>query len=119
MNLIREINYDLSFSFIYSSRPGTPAADLRDDTPMEVKKQRLAILQDRINQQAQKISRDMVGTTQRLLITGPSRKDPAEIQGRTENNRVVNLKGDLALVGQFVDVSIGEALPNSLRGSLL
>ena len=119
MNLIREINYDLSFSFIYSSRPGTPAADLRDDTPMEVKKQRLAILQDRINQQAQTISRNMVGTKQRLLVTGPSKKDPSEIQGRTENNRVVNFKGDIALVGQFVDAEIGEALPNSLRGKLL
>ena len=119
MNLIREINYDLSFSFIYSSRPGTPAADLRDDTPMEVKKQRLAILQDRINQQAQSISRNMVGTQQRLLVTGPSRKDPSEIQGRTENNRVVNFKGDIALVGEFVDVEVGEALPNSLRGMLI
>ena len=119
MNLIREINYDLSFSFIYSSRPGTPAADLRDDTPMEVKKQRLSILQDRINQQAQSISRNMVGTQQRLLVTGPSRKDPSEIQGRTENNRVVNFKGDIALVGEFVNVEVGEALPNSLRGMLV
>jgi tRNA-2-methylthio-N6-dimethylallyladenosine synthase len=119
MNLIRDVNYDLSFSFIYSARPGTPAADLPDTTPMEVKKQRLAILQDRINQQAQSISRGMVGTRQRLLITGPSRKDPSEIQGRTENNRVVNLKGDTALTGQFVDAMIGQALPNSLRGELL
>ena len=86
---------------------------------MEVKKQRLAILQDRINQQAQSISRSMVGSRQRLLITGPSRKDPSEIQGRTENNRVVNLKGDTALTGQFVDAMIGQALPNSLRGELL
>ncbi|MEE3240279.1 MAG: tRNA (N6-isopentenyl adenosine(37)-C2)-methylthiotransferase MiaB [Pseudomonadota bacterium] len=119
MNLIRDVNYDLSFSFIYSARPGTPAADLPDTTPMEVKKQRLAILQDRINQQAQSISRSMVGSRQRLLITGPSRKDPSEIQGRTENNRVVNLKGDTALTGQFVDAMIGQALPNSLRGELL
>lgn len=119
MNLIREINYDLSFSFIYSSRPGTPAADLRDDTPMEVKKQRLAILQERIKQQAQMISRNMVGTKQRLLVTGPSKKDPSEVQGRTENNRVVNFKGDISLVGQFVNAEIGEALPNSLRGKLL
>lgn len=119
MNLIRDVNYDLSFSFIYSARPGTPAADLPDTTPMEVKKQRLAILQDRINQQAQSISRGMVGSRQRLLITGPSRKDPSEIQGRTENNRVVNLKGDTALTGQFVDALIGQALPNSLRGELL
>lgn len=119
MNLIRDVNYDLSFSFIYSARPGTPAADLHDTTPIEVKKQRLAILQDRINQQTQSISRGMVGTRQRLLITGPSRKDPSEIQGRTENNRVVNLKGDTALTGQFVDAMIGQALPNSLRGELL
>ena len=119
MNLIRDVNYDLSFSFIYSARPGTPAADLPDTTPMEVKKQRLAILQDRINQQTQSISRGMVGSRQRLLITGPSRKDPSEIQGRTENNRVVNLKGDTALTGQFVDAMIGQALPNSLRGELL
>lgn len=119
MNLIRDVNYDLSFSFIYSSRPGTPAADLPDMTPMEVKKQRLAILQDRINQQTQNISRGMVGTRQRLLITGPSRKDPSEIQGRTENNRVVNLKGDAVLTGQFVDAMIGQALPNSLRGELI
>ena len=119
MNLIRDVNYDLSFSFIYSARPGTPAADLPDTTPMESKKQRLVILQDRINQQAQSISRGMVGTRQRLLITGPSRKDPSEIQGRTENNRVVNLKGDIALTGQFVDAMIGQALPNSLRGELL
>ena len=91
MNLIRDVNYDLSFSFIYSARPGTPAADLPDSTPMEVKKQRLAILQDRINQQTQSISRGMVGTCQRLLITGPSRKDQSQIQGRTENNRVVYL----------------------------
>ena len=119
MNLIRDVNYDLSFSFIYSARPGTPAADLPDTTPMEVKKQRLAILQDRINQQTQSISRGMVGTRQRLLITGPSRKDPSEIQGRTENNRVVNLKGDTALTGQFVDAMIGQALPNSLRGEFL
>lgn len=119
MNLIKEINYDLSFSFVYSARPGTPAADLPDTTPEEVKKQRLAILQDRINQQAQKISRDMVGSQQRLLITGPSKKDPSEIQGRTENNRVVNLKGDVALVGEFVDAIICDALPNSLRGKLV
>ena len=119
MNLIRDVNYDSSYSFIYSARPGTPAADLPDTTPMEVKKQRLAILQDRINQQAQSISRGMVGSRQRLLITGPSRKDPSEIQGRTENNRVVNLKGDIALTGQFVDAMISQALPNSLRGGLL
>ena len=119
MNLISDINYDTSYSFIYSKRPGTPAADLPDDVSMETKKQRLFILQQRINQQAQKISRDMVGTTQRLLINGASLKDPSEIQGRTENNRVVNLKGDLSLVGKFVDVEIYDALPNSLRGNII
>ena len=119
MNLISDINYDTSYSFIYSKRPGTPAADLPDDVSMETKKQRLFILQQRINQQAQKISRDMVGTTQRLLINGASLKDPSEIQGRTENNRVVNLKGDLSLVGKFVDVEIYDALPNSLRGNMI
>ena len=119
MNLISEINYDTSYSFIYSKRPGTPAADLPDDVSVETKKQRLFILQQRINQQAQKISRDMVGTTQRLLINGASLKDPSEIQGRTENNRVVNLKGDLSLVGKFVDVEIYDALPNSLRGNII
>ena len=116
MELIREINYDMSFSFIYSARPGTPAADLADDTPMEVKKQRLAILQDRINQQAQKFSRDMVGTVQRVLVSGPSRKDPSELQGRTENNRVVNFKGEPELIGDFAEVRVVEAYPNSLRG---
>lgn len=116
MNLIKDVNYDMSFSFIYSARPGTPAADLADNIPMDVKKQRLAILQDRINQQAQKFSRDMVGTTQRVLVTAVSRKDPAELQGRTENNRVVNFKADASLIGGFASVEIGQALPNSLRG---
>tara|TARA_X000000368_G_C22475665_1_gene469692 strand:- start:121 stop:540 length:420 start_codon:yes stop_codon:yes gene_type:complete len=119
MNLIAEMNYDTSFSFIYSKRPGTPAADLPDNVSMETKKQRLFILQQRINQQAQKISRNMVGTKQRLLINGVSLKDPSEIQGRTENNRVVNLKADLSLIGKFVDVRIYDALPNSLRGQLI
>ena len=119
MNLIAEINFDTSFSFIYSKRPGTPAADLPDNVSMEIKKQRLSILQQRINQQAQKISRNMVGTKQRLLISGVSLKDPSEVQGRSENNRVVNLKGDLSLVGKFVDVKIHDALPNSLRGQLI
>ena len=95
------------------------APDLPDDVSMETKKQRLFILQQRISQQAQKISRNMVGTTQRLLINGASLKDPSEIQGRTENNRVVNLKGDLSLVGKFVDVEIYDALPNSLRGNII
>ena len=119
MKLINDVVFDVSFSFIYSARPGTPAADLPDDTPMSVKKQRLSILQDRINQQAQDISRKMVGTTQRILVTGVSRKDPGEYQGRTENNRVVNFRTEVPdVIGHFVDVHISEALPNSLRGKM-
>ncbi len=119
MKLIEEIGYDHSFSFIYSARPGTPASELPDTTPAEVKKQRLQILQTRINQQAMEISRRMVGTTERVLITGMSKKDPGQLQGRTENNRVVNFHcTDHALIGEFADVHIDEALPNSLRGRL-
>lgn len=116
MKLIEDIEFDTSFSFIYSARPGTPAADLPDTTPMEVKKQRLQILQGRIVQQAQQISRRMVGSRQRILVTGYSKKDPGELSGRTENNRVVNFRcSDATLIGQFADVSITDALPNSLR----
>ena len=119
MNLIIEIGYDHSFSFIYSARPGTPAADLPDSTSEQEKKHRLTILQAQINQQAQAISEAMVGTKQRILVTGPSKKDPGDLQGRTENNRVVNFKcDDPRLVGQFVDVRIVTAYPNSLYGSL-
>jgi tRNA-2-methylthio-N6-dimethylallyladenosine synthase len=118
MNLIAEVGYDQSFSFIYSRRPGTPAANYPDDVPLEVKKQRLHILQARINQQAAAISTAMVNRTERVLVEGPSRKDPGEICGRTENNRVVNFPGDAGLIGQFVDVRITAALPNSLRGEL-
>jgi tRNA-2-methylthio-N6-dimethylallyladenosine synthase len=120
MNLIQEVGFDLSFSFIYSPRPGTPAADLPDETPEEVKKQRLQLLQNRINQQAASISRQMLGNTERVLVTGVSKKDPGQLQGRTENNRVVNFRtSELALIGKFADVLIEEALPNSLRGRLL
>jgi tRNA-2-methylthio-N6-dimethylallyladenosine synthase len=120
MKLIEDIGFDTSFSFVYSARPGTPAADLPDDTPEEVKKQRLQILQGRILQQAAAISRKMVGTTQRILVSGTSRKDPGQLQGRTENNRVVNFPAaDRGLIGQFVDVEIQDALPNSLRGILV
>ncbi|MEP4483992.1 MAG: tRNA (N6-isopentenyl adenosine(37)-C2)-methylthiotransferase MiaB [Halioglobus sp.] len=119
MKLIEDIGFDTSFSFIYSARPGTPASDLPDDTDEETKKQRLQILQGRILQQAQTISRQMVGTTQKILVTGVSRKDPGQLQGRTENNRVVNFScSDHALIGQFVEVDIHQALPNSLRGAL-
>ncbi len=120
MNLIADVGYDMSFSFIYSARPGTPASDLPDETEMDVKKKRLKILQDRINQQAMSISRKMVGTKQTILITGVSRKDPGELQGRTENNRVVNFAcTDHSFIGGFADVDITEALPNSLRGILI
>ena len=118
MNLVAEIGFDQSFSFIYSARPGTPAASLADDTPLDMKKQRLQILQKRINQQAFEISRGMVGTTQRVLVEKPSKKDANQAAGRTENMRWVNFDADLACIGQFVDVVITEALPNSLRGRL-
>jgi tRNA-2-methylthio-N6-dimethylallyladenosine synthase len=119
MKLIEEIGFDMSFSFVYSARPGTPAADLPDDTPEDTKKQRLQVLQTRINQQAQVISRRMVGSVQRILVTGVSKKDPGQLQGRTENNRAVNFAcSDHGLIGEFVDVEVLEALPNSLRGVL-
>lgn len=119
MNLIIEVGYDTSFSFIYSARPGTPAADLPDTTPEREKKHRLAILQAQITQQAAAISEAMVGSTQRILVTGVSRKDPGDLQGRTENNRVVNFRcDDIRLAGQFVDVTITKAYVNSLIGSL-
>jgi len=118
MNLIAEIGFDQSFSFIYSARPGTPAASLADDTPMEVKKQRLKILQARINQQAFDISQSMVGTRQRVLVERTSKKDANQLAGKTENMRWVNFDADLSCIGQFVDVYITEALPNSLRGRL-
>jgi len=118
MNLIAELGFDQSFSFIYSARPGTPAASLDDDTPMAVKKERLQILQARINQQAMEISRAMVGTTQRVLVEKLSKKSVNQVSGRTENNRWVNFDADKSTIGQFVDVDITEALPNSLRGRL-
>ncbi len=120
MKLIGDIGFDTSFSFIYSPRPGTPASDLPDDTPMEVKKQRLKILQDRITQQAQAISRRMVGNVERVLVSGYSKKDPGQLSGRTENNRVVNFRADNpALIGKFANVRIDQALPNSLLGTLI
>ncbi len=118
MNLISDIGFDQSFSFIYSARPGTPAASLADDTPIETKKERLRILQARINQQAMEISRAMVGSTQRVLVEKTSKKSASQVAGRTENMRWVNFDGSEALIGRFVDVVIAEALPNSLRGRL-
>lgn len=118
MNLINDIGFDHSFSFIYSARPGTPASSLPDDTPMLTKKERLSILQTRISQRAAEISSAMVGTNQTILVEGLSKKDTEQLRGRTENNRVVNFKGSPDLIGSFVDIKITEALPNSLRGSL-
>lgn len=116
LKLIEEVGFDHSYSFIYSRRPGTPAADLPDDIPLEIKQQRLERLQQLVNTQAQRISRQMVGTVQRVLVDRPSRKNPIQLAGRTENNRVVNFDGPAELIGSFVDVQITEALPNSLRG---
>jgi tRNA-2-methylthio-N6-dimethylallyladenosine synthase len=119
MKLIADIGFDQSFSFVYSARPGTPASDLRDDTPEEVKKQRLQLLQTRINQHAQQISERMLGTVEKVLVTGPSRRDPGELCGRTENNRIVNFPcADHSLVGRFVDIRFTQALSNTLRGEL-
>ncbi len=119
MRLIHEIGFDQSFSFIYSRRPGTPAADLVDDVPDSVKQVRLQQLQSTINNMAQQISRQMVGSTQKVLVDRPSRKNPQEVSGRTENNRVVNFIGPPSLIGQFAHVRITESMPNSLRGEWL
>jgi tRNA-2-methylthio-N6-dimethylallyladenosine synthase len=119
MQLIEDIRFDTSFSFVYSKRPGTPAANLPDDVRMEVKKQRLAVLQRHIEEFSAEVSRQMVGGIERVLVTGASRKDPAQMSGRTENNRIVNFGSSAHLIGEFVDVRITEALPNSLRGEVL
>ncbi|WP_290698121.1 tRNA (N6-isopentenyl adenosine(37)-C2)-methylthiotransferase MiaB [Amphritea sp.] len=120
MNLIAEIGFDNSYSFIYSRRPGTPAADLPDDISDETKKLRLKILQDRILQQALQISRRMVDSVQRILVTNYSKKDPGKLQGRTENNRVVNFRCDNPdMIGHFADVRIAEIYTNSLVGELV
>ncbi len=116
MDLIEEIGFDNSFSFIYSPRPGTPAASFPDDVPMEVKKHRLAILQRRIREMTDATSQAMVGSVERVLVEGPSRKNPHELCGRTENNRMVNFAGDTRWVGQFVFVRITQTMSNSLRG---
>ena len=119
LDLIREVGFDQSFSFVYSARPGTPAAELPDDVPLEVKKARLHRLQQMINDQAARISAAMLGTVQRILVEGPSRRDPDRLAGRTENNRIVNFTGPASLVGRFAEVRITEALPHSLRGELV
>ncbi len=119
MELIEAVYFDESFSFIYSPRPGTPAADLADGISQEIKLQRLHRLQEKIVQHATAISQRMVGTTQRILIEGHSKKSAVELCGRTENNRMVNFVGDLDQVGQFIDINITAALPHSLRGEIL
>jgi len=119
MALIDEIGFDTSFSFIYSARPGTPAAGLVDEVPEATKKAWLQTLQTRIREQADAISRSMVGTTQRVLVMSEARKGDGKLAARTENNRVVNFDGPQSLIGDFADVQIAEALPNSLRGQRL
>lgn len=120
MNLIQEIGFDNSFSFVYSQRPGTPAAELEDGTSEEEKKTRLAILQRRITQQAFDISAAMAGTVQRILVSGFSPKDPGKMQGRSENNRLVHFSTvDARLIGKFADIVITETSPNSLHGELV
>ncbi len=116
MRLVEELNFDNSFSFVYSPRPGTPAAEMADDTPQETKIRRLMRLQKTIEAQALKISQAMVGSTQRVLVEGHARKDASELAGRTDNNRVVNFAGNERLIGHFADVAITAALPHSLRG---
>lgn len=118
MALVEKVGFDHSYSFIYSARPGTPAAELRDEVPHAVKQQRLKALQDLIAKQALAISESMVGSSQRVLVEGPSRRDPQVLAGRTENNRVVNFQGPAELIGQFADLTITAALPHSLRGRL-
>jgi tRNA-2-methylthio-N6-dimethylallyladenosine synthase len=119
MRLVEELNFDNSFSFVYSPRPGTPAAEMADDTPQETKIRRLMRLQKTIEAQALKISQAMVGTLQRILVEGHARKDANELAGRTDNNRVVNFAGNERLIGRFVDVTITAALPHSLRGEMV
>ena len=119
MKLIEDVGFDASFSFIYSKRPGTPAADLPDDVPHAVKQARLERLQAVINAAAQQVNKDMEGTVQRVLVEGVSKKDAAELMGRTDNNRIVNFKGQPRLTGNFVNVRITQALPHSLRGEVV
>ena len=118
MKLIEEVKFDASFSFIFSPRPGTPAAELADDTPPEVKTARLMRLQKRIEELAAEVSQSMVGSTQRVLVEGFSKKDPGELAGRTDNNRIVNFKGNPRQIGHFINVKITSALPHSLRGEV-
>jgi tRNA-2-methylthio-N6-dimethylallyladenosine synthase len=119
LELVADIGFDQSFSFIYSRRPGTPAASLPDEVPHEVKQRRLEALQAQLNRQARRISESMVGSNQRVLVEKPSRRDPRQLAGRTENMRWVNFDGPATLVDRFAEVCITEAMPNSLRGRLV
>ncbi|MCX9157708.1 tRNA (N6-isopentenyl adenosine(37)-C2)-methylthiotransferase MiaB [Niveibacterium sp. 24ML] len=119
MRLIDDIGFDGSFSFVYSARPGTPAADMADDTPQETKLARLSRLQKRIDEQYAEHSQRMVGTVQRILVEGPSRKNAEELAGRTDNNRIVNFPGNPRQIGHFINVKIVSALPHSLRGEVV
>jgi tRNA-2-methylthio-N6-dimethylallyladenosine synthase len=119
MKLIEDVGFDSSFSFVFSPRPGTPAANLHDDTPQDAKLKRLHVLQKTIEDNARRISESRVGTVQRILVEGPSRKDASELMGRTECNRIVNFAGNARLIGQMADVTITEALPHSLRGEVV
>jgi tRNA-2-methylthio-N6-dimethylallyladenosine synthase len=119
MKLIEDVGFDSSFSFVFSPRPGTPAAQLHDDTPQDAKLKRLHVLQEAIEANARRISESRVGTVQRILVEGKSRKDASELMGRTECNRIVNFPGNARLIGQMVDVTITEALPHSMRGEVM
>jgi len=119
MQLVNQVGFDTSFSFIYSPRPGTPASDLSDDTPRELKLKRLQELQATIEANAMSISQSMLNTVTHILVEGPSRKNPEELQGRTENNRVVNFEGHPRLIGQLIPVRITQVYPHSLRGEAI
>ena len=118
MKLVRDVGFDASYSFVFSRRPGTPAASLADDVSQEVKLERLRELQEQLNTHAQTIASAMVGTRQRVLVDGASKKDPTELSGRTENNRVVNFRGASRLIGHFADVMITASRAHSLRGEV-
>jgi tRNA-2-methylthio-N6-dimethylallyladenosine synthase len=119
MRLIDEIGFDVSFSYLYSPRPGTPAANIFDDTPHEIKAARLKRLQDRITELENAVAQVMLGTTQRALVEGVSKKDAQELAGRTDNNRVVNFSGPSNLIGRFVEVKITQVVRHTLRGELI
>ena len=118
MDLVEEVAFDESFSFVYSPRPNTPAAEMEDNISQEIKKERLTILQHKLSELSSKISRKMVGTTENCLVIGVSKKNPGELQARTENNRVVNFASSHDKIGKFVNIEIVDQLTNSLRGKL-